>query len=385
MFLPMIFTMILPVMFPPRVRRSRLSAVFVAALAAGGLSLPSPAPAQMQEQPPKQGVTPPKGPKSDKPGGSPPAKIKPFESLSTILRAVVGIRAKIPANASTVKFLGTERTGSGVVIDSTGLILTIGYLILEANDIEIIRPGGKKVPGRIVGYDNASGLALLRATQPLNLKPVKFGSSDSLEPGNPVMIVSHAGMPPVSAAQVVSRRPYAGYWEYVLDKAIFTSPPHAEYTGAALFGEDGHLHGIGNTFVHDTIAPGMQLPGNVFVPVGTLKSVMVDLLEQGRPSGPARPWLGFHLSESGGRLLVLRIADNGPAAQAGIKPGDFILGINGEAIKTLEGLYKKVWSLGPAGTPIPVDVVTEKHKDINVRRVDVRSQSRYDWLKIDKR
>jgi S1-C subfamily serine protease len=331
----------------------------------GGITLTPPAHAQTDKKP------------------EPPAL--PHESITTILRAVVGIHSKIPPGATTAKFLGLERTGSGVVIDSTGLVLTIGYLILEASDIEIIRPGGKKVPARFVGYDNASGLGLVRATGPLNLKPVKLGGGDSLEAGNPVMIVSHAGMPPVSAAQVVSRRPFAGYWEYILEKAIFTSPPHTEYSGAVLFGEDGHVHGIGTTFVNDAIAPHTQLPGNVFVPVDTLKSVMVDLLEEGRPGGPVRPWIGIHTSDTGGRIHVLRVVADGPAAQAGIKPGDVIVGIDGTAIKSSEALYRKIWSLGTAGAQIPLDVVTEKKTDINVRRVDVRSQNPYDGLKLDRR
>jgi len=303
-------------------------------------------------------------------------------SISTILRAVVGIHTKIPKDALSAKTLGTEREGSGVLIDSSGLILTVGYLVLEANKIEIVRPGGKKIPAKLIGYDSDSGLSLIKATQSLKLKPVNIGNSKKLKPGSRVMIVSHAGMPPVSASQVVSRRSYAGYWEYVVDDAIYISPPHDNYVGAVLFGEGGEVQGIGSMFVNDAIAPNVQLPGNMFVPVNAFKNVMLDLMNRGRPSGPERPWIGVHINEVEGKVRVVRIAKNGPAESAGIKPGDVIVGVGGKPVKSMEALFRQVWSRGDAGVNIPLDIVTEAKGDLRVRRVDVKSQSRYESYKI---
>jgi S1-C subfamily serine protease len=278
-------------------------------------------------------------------------------SISTILRAVVGIHTKIPKDALSAKTLGTEREGSGVLIDSSGLILTVGYLVLEANKIEIVRPGGKKIPAKLIGYDSDSGLSLIKATQSLKLKPVNIGNSKKLKPGSRVMIVSHAGMPPVSASQVVSRRSYAGYWEYVVDDAIYISPPHDNYVGAVLFGEGGEVQGIGSMFVNDAIAPHVQLPGNMFVPVNAFNEVE-------------------------GKVRVVRIAKNGPAESAGIKPGDVIVGVGGKPVKSMEALFRQVWARGDAGVNIPLDIVTEAKGDLRVRRVDVKSQSRYESYKI---
>ncbi len=312
-------------------------------------------------------------------------KAKRQNSISTILRAVVGIHSKIPANAISAKTLGTEREGSGVVIDTTGLILTVGYLVLEASEIQVIRPGGIKIPAQLIGYDNESGLSLIKAAKPLKLKPVKLGDSKSLKPGSRVMVVSHSGMPPVSASQVVSRRPYSGYWEYLLEQAIYTSPPHENYVGAVLFGEDGQVHGIGSMSVNDAIAPSVQLPGTMFVPVNAFKPIMLDLMNHGRPKRPDRPWMGLHTNEVDGKVRVVRVTTNGPAERAGLKPGDVIVGLNGKAVKSMEALFRRIRDRGNAGVVIPLDVVTEGKGDIRVRRVDVHSQSRYDWLKIKRR
>lgn len=303
-------------------------------------------------------------------------------SISTILRAVVGIKARIPKDALSARTLGTERDGSGVLIDSTGLILTVGYLVLEATEIEIIRPGGKKIPATFIGYDSDSGLSLIKATKPLKLKPVNIGNSNDLKPGSRVMIVSHAGMPPVSASQVVSRRSYSGYWEYVVDDAIYISPPHDNYVGAVLFSGSGKVVGIGSMFVNDAIAKHVQLPGNMFVPVNTFKPVMLDLMNRGRPSRPERPWMGVHINEVDGKVRVVRITKNGPAERAGIKPGDHVVGVDGKPVKSMESLFRLVWARGNAAAVIPLDVVTEGKGELRVRRVNIHSQSRYDTYKI---
>ena len=303
-------------------------------------------------------------------------------SISTILRAVVGIHSKIPKDAISAQTLGTEREGSGVVIDSTGLILTVGYLVLEASEIVVTRPGGRKISAKLIGYDSVSGLSLIKATKPLKVKPVSIGSSQSLKPGSRVMIVSHAGMPPVSASQVVSRRPFSGYWEYLVENAIFTSPPHNNYVGAVLFGDNGQVQGIGSMSVNDAIAPHIRLPGNMFVPVNAFKNVMLDLMDKGRPSGPERPWMGVHINEIDSKVKIVRVTKDGPADLAGIKPGDVIIGIKGKPVKSMEALYRRAWALGQADAIIPLDIVRQGKSRIRVRRINIHSQSRYDTLKI---
>jgi len=303
---------------------------------------------------------------------------------SDVLQAVVGIDSTIPQDARTARILGTERQGSGVVIDDQGLVLTIGYLILEASGALVTGPDGKQVPASIVAYDNESGLGLLRLSQKLNVKPMRLGDSSGVTESDHVLIAARGGQRPVSAARVVSRRVFTGYWEYMLEKAIFTSPPHSFHSGAALVGEDGRLLGIGSLFVNDAAAPNVPLPGNMFVPVNGLKPVLADLLQSGRRSGAKRPWIGANTFEANGRLFVTRVTINGPADKAGIKVGDLILGIRGLPVQNQADFYRRLWSSGEPGTAIELNVLPKDTNDLKIQKVPVLSGDRYNWLKINR-
>jgi len=295
-----------------------------------------------------------------------------------ILSAVVGVTAEVPAEARTAQFLGTERAGSGVVIDSDGLVVTIGYLILEAASASIIGPDGKETPATIVAYDYDTGFGLLRAVTPPAVKPMAIGDSSSLRYHDRVLVAGHGGTAAVQPALVISRRDFAGYWEYLLENAIFTSPPHPGFGGAALIDGSGKLVGIGSLILPDAGEPGTNQPGNMFVPIDRLPPIMADLLEHGRPSTPAKPWLGMFSQEAHGRVFVISVAGDGPAAKAGIAPGDIILAVGSQKISGQADLYRKIWALGSAGVEVPLTVL---HDD-NVAHISVRSGNRYDWLKL---
>ena len=299
-----------------------------------------------------------------------------------ILQAVVGIKADVPSSARTSRFLGTERVGSGVVIDSDGLVLTIGYLILEAVGATVTGPDGKEYPAKVVAYDHDTGFGLLRAQNPAGLRPIRLGDSAKLSTKDQVLIVARGGPQPVIAARVVSRRNFIGYWEYVSENAIFTSPPHGFHSGAALIGGDGRLLGIGSLFVNDAAAPGQALPGNMFVPVNGLKPVLADLLDRGRRSGPKKPWIGVNTNEIFGRVIVSRVSPGGPGDRAGIKAGDIILGIQGEPINDQHHFYKQLWSSGEAGTTVPLHLLPKGAATLSGKRVEVRTMDRYDWLQM---
>jgi len=301
-----------------------------------------------------------------------------------ILRAVVGVQAEVPGDARTANSLGTTRDGSGVVIDDRGLVLTIGYLILEAASAEIISGNGKRVPATIVGYDHNTGFGLVRATQPLDIKPLRLGDSAALEEGARVLVISHEGPIPVSAAQVVSRRPFAGYWEYLLDRAIYIAPPHPKFGGAALIGGTGRLLGIGSLVVGDAVPEPTPVPGNMFIPINLLKPILGDLIENGRSRLPSHPWLGAHTAESEGRVYISRVTRGGPADQAGLKIGDIIVGIGGKRVRSMVDFFRKAWSKGEPGTDIPLDVLRLGSSDMRIEKVVVRSDDRYNWLKLHK-
>jgi S1-C subfamily serine protease len=303
-------------------------------------------------------------------------------SVADVLNSVVGVRAQVPEDARTANSLGTTREGSGIVIGADGLVLTIGYLILEATSTEIVGADGHAVPADIVGYDHNTGFGLLRAGEPLDLKPVEFGDSSALSQGDIVLAVSFGGNRPVVATRVVSRRPFAGYWEYLLESAIFTSPPHFQYGGAALIGEDGRLLGIGSLMVNDAVQEPAPVPGNMFVPIDTLKPILQELVDNARPSKASHPWLGLYTDEAEGRVFVTRTAANGPAEKAGIKAGDIVIGVGGKRVSGMADFFRKVWAVGDAGVEVPIDVLPRNTEDFTIERVMIRSRDRYHWLKL---
>lgn len=301
-----------------------------------------------------------------------------------VVNAVVGITAMVPEDARSAGTLGTVRSGSGIVIDEKDLVLTIGYLILEAQAAAITDANGDLVPATLVAYDQNTGFGLLRATKPLGVKPLKFGSSDTLPEGAPVIVVSRGGPAPVIPAQVVSRREFAGYWEYLLDNAIFTVPAHPQFGGAALINTDGRLVGVGSLIVNDAVKASVPSPGNMFVPIDALKPILNDLIKHGRARGPAHPWLGIYADENGGRLFVVRVAKGGPAEKAGIRAGDIIMGVGGHKVYGMADFLRKVWAVGEAGVEVPIDVLPLSQGETQIRPVKVRSLDRYDWLKLSK-
>ena len=300
-------------------------------------------------------------------------------SGSDALEAVVKIHAEVPATARTAATLGTERNGSGVVIDGDGLVLTIGYLILEALEVQIEGAGPQPVPASIVAYDHASGLGLVRAASDLEVEPAALGDSDALSRQQPVLTVSHVDELDVAGVYVVDRRDFAGYWEYLLEDAIFTSPPHREFGGAALFNEDGEVVGIGSLFVNDAAKRARPVPGNMFVPVNELKPILADLLATGRRSTPPRPWLGLYFEEHRGRVFVTRIAADGPGEAAGVLTDDLIVGVNGAPVGGLADFYRRLWDQGAAGIEISLDVL----RGVEVMPVGVQSGDRYRWLRLN--
>src|SRR5213596_3640234 len=259
--------------------------------------------------------------------------------VEELVSAVVRINTHINPEGRTVQGLGREREGSGILIDSDGLVLTIGYLMVEAYAAEVGANNGRTMPANVVGYDQESGFGLLRTIEPLKLKPMPLGKSAEIREGDPVLIASFGGPAMVGGAYVVAKREFAGSWEYLLDEALFTAPPHPAWSGAALISREGKLMGVGSLIVGGSD----KVPGNMFVPIDRLSPILGDLIATGRMVGPARPWLGINTNEMGGRLFVSRVTPASPAERAGIKRGDVIVSVKGEQPKSLADFYRKVW------------------------------------------
>ena len=289
--------------------------------------------------------------------------------LKETLNSVLSIRTHIPDDAFTADTLGTERGGNAALINSDGLVVTIGYLITEAETIWLFDSQGRAVPGHVVGYDQETGFGLVQALQKLDIPPFELGSSDSLRAGDPVILAGCGGVEHAVAAEVVSRREFAGYWEYMLDNAIFTAPPHPLWGGSALIGSDGTLRGIGSLYVQQSTDGKEPIDVNMVVPIDILKPILEELLRYGKTSKPPRPWLGMFTTEVDGRVVVAGVADNGPAQQADVQLGDIILGVGGQPIDDMVQMYRKIWSQGPAGAEIPLNL--QRSGDV----VDVHVQS----------
>ena len=295
-----------------------------------------------------------------------------YQKLVAAANAVVGVKVKALANARSNDTLGAERSGSGILIRGDGLILTIGYLILEADTVEVTDSSGTTVPAAIVAYDHASGFGLVRAMGKLAPKPIRLGTSAPIAQLDRLMFVSGGDEQTVSIATVVSKRKFAGYWEYLIDGAIFTAPPRLDHSGAALINKDGELVGVGSLFVMDAVEPGEKFPGNMFVPIDILKPILDEMVKDGAQPASHRPWLGLNSLEEDGRVKVMQVNEESPADQAGIVAGDIILAVNGESVETLESFYKKIWLSGAhAGTTVHLSVLHGPQvKDVVVNTID---------------
>jgi S1-C subfamily serine protease len=296
--------------------------------------------------------------------------------LDAALDSVVGLRAEIPEDAFTAQILGTERAGSGVVIREDGLVLTIGYLITEASTIWLTTNKGTVMGGFPVAYDQTTGFGLVHPLGKLGVKPIERGTASACRVGENVVMAGHGGRAHSLKATVFAKREFAGYWEYVLDEAIFTAPAHPQWGGAALIGAEGKLMGIGSLLVQEKIDAG-TIQGNMIVPIDILGPVLDDMVKLGRPNRPPRPWLGLYATEAGPRLVIAGLAPGAPAEKAGLKVGDALLEVGGTKPSSLADLFRRIWASGDAGADVRLKILRET----STREMVLHSVDRNDFLK----
>jgi len=285
------------------------------------------------------------------------------------LDAIVEIQITVPENVRSAARFGTNRVTTGVVIDKSGHILTIGFQTIDADTIEIVVPDGQKVHATVVSYDRNTGFGLLRATPPLQVTPMLLGNSSEIKEGDLALAASFGGKDAVQGVMVVARKEFAGPWEYLLENAIFTAPPIDRFSGAALIDPNGRLVGIGYLLSQIRIPNLGVVPTNMFVPIDMLKPILSELKLSGRSRQPQRPWLGVRTEELYGRLFVQRVRPGGPSEKAGIKTGDIILAVNNQAVQGMADFYRKVWALGNAGVDVPLRIL----QGIQIRDIVVHS------------
>jgi S1-C subfamily serine protease len=299
--------------------------------------------------------------------------------LERALSAVVGLHSIIPPDAFTAETLGVERAGNGVLIGD-GLVLTVGYLITEAETIWLHLGDGRVVQGHALGFDNETGFGLVQLLARIDLPVLEFGNSSSIAVGDRVVVAGAGGRTRSLAGRIAAKQEFAGYWEYLLDEAIFTYPAHPNWGGTALISPQGKLLGIGSLQierVRDGDNKGRTENLNMTIPIDLLKPILDDLKTLGRVNKPVRPWLGIYTTEVEDRLVTVGVANKGPAARAEIKTGDMIVAVAGKNVSTLTELYRRVWALGDAGVEVPLTL----HRDGVTFDVRVNSSDRMKFLK----
>jgi len=287
------------------------------------------------------------------------------------------VRATIPADAFTAETLGTERAGNGVLIRGNGLVLTIGYLITEAETIWLSLNDGRSVPGHVLGYDQETGFGLVQALAKLDMPALEIGQSAAAAIGERVVVAGAGGRQRSVAARIVAKQEFAGYWEYVLDEAIFTAPAHPNWGGTALIGPAGDLLGIGSLQLQHAVEKGQAQNINMIVPIDLLNPILDDLMKFGRRNAPPRPWLGLYATEVENRLVIVGLADKGPAKKADLRTGDIVLSVAGKEVRDLASFFRRVWAQGEAGVDVPVSI----YRDGDTMDVRVKSSERNRFLK----
>jgi S1-C subfamily serine protease len=277
--------------------------------------------------------------------------------LHGALKSIVSVTTQIPDSAMTADVLGTDRMGNGVVIRDN-IVLTIGYLVTEAETVWLTS-GDVTTPGHVLGYDQVTGFGLIQALGQLNLPALSLGDSDIVKIGDPVVVAGAGGIDHAVAANLVAKQEFAGYWEYLLDEALFTAPAHPHWGGTALISASGELLGIGSLQVEHADPDGENFDLNMVVPINLLKPILDDLLKIGRADRPARPWLGLYTAEIDNQIVVAGIASDGPSEDTGLEVGDIITGVGGNDVHDLASFFRSVWAIGDAGAEIPVDVLRD--------------------------
>lgn len=297
--------------------------------------------------------------------------------LEQALRSVVEVKSTVPEDAFSAKTLGTERLGNGVLIRKDGLVLTIGYLITEADSLWLTLADGQVVPGHVMAHDQETGFGLVQALAKLELPALELGSSAGCMVGDLVVVGGAGGLSQSVAGTVIAKQEFTGYWEYALDEALFTAPAHPHWGGTALIGPTGDLLGIGSLQLQQTLRNGQTEEVNMMVPIDLLKPIYEDMLKLGRPDRPARPWLGVYATEVGNRVVIAGTSKRGPARRANIRTGDIVLGVADQEVRSAGGFFRQVWSLGIAGVDVPLLI----YRDGQTFEVTVQSDDRRSYLK----
>lgn len=290
--------------------------------------------------------------------------------LDRALSSVVALEARVAEDAFTAGSLGVERIGNAAVLNASGLVLTMGYLIMEAEEVVLTRNDGARIAAHVLGSDPVTGFGLAQALEPLDLPALPLGDSRKLKAGARVVIAGAGGRAHAAAGRVLTRMRFAGYWEYLLEDAIITGPAHPHWSGAALLDETGAVVGAGSLSLQGQTREGEPTPLNMFVPAELLAPILDDLAS-GRPAHPPRPWLGVLAQDFRGHVVIVGVNPHGPAGRAELRAGDIVRAVAGQSVNDLAGFYTELWAQGDPGALIPLTVQREGDEfEVEIRSAD---------------
>ena len=296
------------------------------------------------------------------------------DKIERFYESIVSVRSIVPPEARSAASLGVEREGNGVAIDENH-ILTIGYIVIESESIEIGLSDGRRLPAKLVGYDHTSGFGIIKSVVPLRMPSLQLGNSDNINAEQDLLILPSPNRGAGSIVRSVSRRPFTGWWEYFVERPIYTTPPNGLWAGAPILNENGEVLGIGSLFVSESV-PGIFSPGNMSVPINLLKPILGDLISSGRRKSKIQPFLGISSDDSNDQVIVTRVSKDGPAFQAGMRSQDVIMTINGSQVSNLKSFYEKIWESGEAGVTIELTVV----RSGSIKKFSVKTVDRMDYF-----
>jgi S1-C subfamily serine protease len=303
----------------------------------------------------------------------PPSPIVPANSdkapahLQKIIPAVVGIHSKIPLDRPSVLTLGPLRWGSGVIYDPQGYILTVGYIVSDAAEIQVSLQDGRTVPARLVGVDAQSGIGVIKmeGEGPWPAAPLGDSTRAAVGDTTATLGVDSDKKLVVTQGSIQEIKRFAGYWEYMIDRALIVAPYNPSFGGSPLVNGRGEVIGVTSLRLGETPQVNLAIPIEYFI------AVREELLAKGGlPSRPPRPWIGVYTVPTPQGLIVAGGSPTGPAAEAGFQRGDVIVRLNGQSVEGQEDFYQKLWQT-KVGDEIAIVVLREnKFEILKLKTVD---------------
>jgi len=286
--------------------------------------------------------------------------------IERVLPATVHIEARIPETHPSTRILGSERMGSGTIIDAAGLVLTVNYVVLGAEQVKVTMIDQRAYVAEVVRTDFASGLALVRIPEE-RLTALTLRHTSDVALGEECFVVASVGEGSARIANgaISYLGPFDANWEYVLERAIMTTAMNPGLGGGPLCDPLGRVLGVVSLNLNEIGRFSLAVPSDYYL------DARDDFVDGRRPAVGARAWLGLFCYSVKEHVVIQGLLPGGPGEQAGLKAGDVILAIDGEDVGDRRSLYRRLWT-HPAGDPVTLKIFRGREtKTVTVASGDV--------------